>query len=247
MKNLDKKVVLITGAANGMGASHARAFVEAGSKVVITDIDFDKAEKLAEELGDNALALSLDVSKADQWGDVIKQTEEAFGPITVLVNNAGVGVFKPIEDLSEKDLRTHFEINELGVFLGMQAVIPGMKDQGGGSIVNISSVDGIVAAPTATAYAASKHAVEGMTKAAAIDLGPDNIRVNTVCPGIIQTDMASQEDVDAFLKELEKEIPLRRRGKIEESSDLVMFLASDSSSYITGSSLVIDGGMLAKL
>lgn len=247
MKNLDQKVVLITGAAKGMGESHARAFVEAGSKVIITDIDIDGANKLAEELGENTLALQLDVSKADQWAQVVKQAQEAFGPINVLVNNAGVGVFKPIEDLTEDDLRLHFEINELGVFLGMQAVIPTMKENGGGSIVNISSVDGIIAAPTATAYAASKHAVEGMTKGAAIDLGSDNIRVNTVCPGIIKTDMASQEDVEAYLQELEQSIPLRRRGLVEETSDLVLFLASDSSTYITGTSHVIDGGMICQL
>lgn len=247
MGKLDGKVAIITGAAQGMGASHTRKFVEEGAKVVVSDVNAEAAEKLADELGENAIALKLDVSKAEDWDHVVKTTEEKFGPVTVLVNNAGIGIFKPLEELTEDDFRKTFEIDELGVFLGMKAVVPSMKKAKVGSIVNISSVDGLVSAPTAIAYSASKHAVTGMTKGAAAELGQHNIRVNSVHPGIIKTPMAAQDDVEAYLKELEKDIPLRRRADVEEVSNLVVYLASDDSSYSTGSQFVVDGGMISDL
>ena len=247
MGKLDGKVAIITGAAQGMGASHTRKFVEEGAKVVVSDVNAEAAEKLADELGENAIALKLDVSKAEDWDNVVKTTEEKFGPVTVLVNNAGIGIFKPLEELTEDDFRKTFEIDELGVFLGMKAVVPSMKKAKVGSIVNISSVDGLVSAPTAIAYSASKHAVTGMTKGAAAELGQHNIRVNSVHPGIIKTPMAAQDDVEAYLKELEKDIPLRRRADVEEVSNLVVYLASDDSSYSTGSQFVVDGGMISDL
>jgi len=247
MGKLENKVAVITGAAQGMGASHARKFVEEGAKVVITDINLEAAQKLADELGDNALAMKLDGSKADNWKEVLETTEEKFGPITVLVNNAGVGIFKLLEDLTEADFRLTFEIDELGVFLGMKAVMPYMKKAGVGSIVNISSVDGLVSAPTAIAYSASKHAVTGMTKGAAAELGQYNIRVNSVHPGVIESPMAEQGDVAEIIKKLEQDIPLRRRARVEEVSNLVIYLASDDSSYSTGSQFVVDGGMISDL
>jgi 3alpha(or 20beta)-hydroxysteroid dehydrogenase len=245
---LQNKVAIITGAAQGMGAMHARKFVEEGAKVVITDINLEAAQKLADELGENAISLKLDVSKADNWKEVVEKTEEKFGPVTVLVNNAGVGIFKPLEELTEKDFRLTFEIDELGVFLGMKTVVPSMKKANGGSIVNISSVDGfLVSAPTAIAYSASKHAVTGMTKGAAAELGQYGIRVNSVHPGVIESPMAEQGDVAEFIKKLEQDIPLRRRAKTEEVSNMVIFLASDDSSYSTGSQFVVDGGMISDL
>lgn len=247
MGKLENKVALITGAAQGMGASHVRMFIEEGAKVVITDINLEAAQKLADELGDNALALKLDVSKADNWKEVLETTEEKFGPVTVLVNNAGVGIFKLLEDLTEADFRLTFEIDELGVFLGMKAVVPYMKKAGVGSIVNISSVDGLVSAPTAIAYSASKHAVTGMTKGAAAELGQYNIRVNSVHPGVIESPMAEQGDVAEIIKKLEQDIPLRRRARVEEVSNLVIYLASEDSSYSTGSQFVVDGGMISDL
>lgn len=247
MGKLENKVALITGAAQGMGASHVRMFIDEGAKVVITDINLEAAQKLADELGDNALALKLDVSKADNWKDVLETTEEKFGPVTVLVNNAGVGIFKLLEDLTEADFRLTFEIDELGVFLGMKAVVPYMKKAGVGSIVNISSVDGLVSAPTAIAYSASKHAVTGMTKGAAAELGQYNIRVNSVHPGVIESPMAEQGDVAEIIKKLEQDIPLRRRARVEEVSNLVIYLASEDSSYSTGSQFVVDGGMISDL
>ena len=190
--------------------------------------------------------MKLDVSKADNWKEVVEKTEETFGPVTILVNNAGVGIFKPLEELTEKDFRLTFEIDELGVFLGMKTVVPSMK-KAGGSIVNISSVDGLVSAPTAIAYSASKHAVTGMTKGAAAELGQYEIRVNSVHPGVIESPMAEQGDVAEFIKKLEQDIPLRRRAKVEEVSNLVIYLASDDSSYSTGSQFVVDGGMISDL
>lgn len=247
MGKLEGKVAIITGAAQGMGAMHARKFVEEGAKVAITDINFEAAQSLADEIGENAIALKLDVSNAENWKEVVEKTEEKFGNITVLVNNAGVGIFKPLEELTEKDFRLTFEVDELGVFLGMKTVVPSMKQAGVGSIINISSVDGLVSAPTAIAYSASKHAVTGMTKGAAAELGPHNIRVNSVHPGIIKTPMADQGDVAEYLKQLEQDIPLRRRAEVVEVSNLVIYLASDDSSYSTGAQFVVDGGMISDL
>lgn len=247
MGKLEGKVAIITGAAQGMGESHARKFVEEGAKVVIADLNYDGAKKLADELGDNALAVKLDVSNEQNWVEVVEKAEEAFGPVNVLVNNAGIGIFKPLEELTVEDFELTFRVDELGVFLGMQKVVPSMKKAGGGSIVNISSVDGLVSAPTAIAYSAAKHAVTGMTKGAAAELGPHNIRVNSVHPGIIKTPMAAQDDVEEFLKQLEQDIPLRRRAEVEEVSNLVVFLASDDSSYSTGAQFVVDGGMISDL
>ena len=165
----------------------------------------------------------------------------------MLVNNAGIGIFKTLEELTVKDFELTFKVDELGVFLGMQKVLPSMKKAGVGSIVNISSVDGLVSAPTAIAYSASKHAVTGMTKGAATELGQYKIRVNSVHPGIIKTPMADQPDVEEYLKQLEQDIPLRRRAEVEEVSNLVVYIASDDSSYSTGSQFVVDGGMISDL
>ncbi|WP_066249969.1 SDR family NAD(P)-dependent oxidoreductase [Neobacillus drentensis] len=247
MGKLDGKVAIITGAAQGMGAMHARKFVEEGAKVVITDLNIEGAKSLADELGENAIAIKLDVSNEENWIEVVAKTEEKFGPVTVLVNNAGIGIFKTLEELTVKDFELTFKVDELGVFLGMQKVFPSMKKAGVGSIVNISSVDGLVSAPTAIAYSASKHAVTGMTKGAATELGQYNIRVNSVHPGIIKTPMAEQGDVAEYLKQLEQDIPLRRRADVEEVSNLVIYLASDDSSYSTGSQFVVDGGMISDL
>ncbi|KAB2331714.1 SDR family NAD(P)-dependent oxidoreductase [Bacillus mesophilum] len=247
MGRLTGKVAIITGAAQGMGAEHVRNFINEGAKVAITDINEAAAKQLAEEMGENATYFKLDVSNSDDWKNAVEKTEELFGPINVLVNNAGVGIFKPLEDLTEEDFKLTFKIDELGVFLGMKAVLPSMKKEKMGSIINISSVSGLVGAPTGVAYNASKHAVTGMTKGAAADLGQYGIRVNSVHPGTIETPLAAQGDVADYVNELVKGVPLRRAGKVEEVSKMVVFLASDDSSYCTGSQFVVDGGMIADL
>ncbi len=244
---LKGKVAIITGAAQGMGAEHARGFVFEGGKVVLTDVQDEKGQELADTLGDNAMYMHLDVSDGKQWQEVIKATEEKFGCLNVLVNNAGYGVFKTLDQLTEEDFLKTFKIDELGVFLGMKYCSEAMKRAGVGSIVNISSVDGLVSAATAIAYSASKHAVTGMTKGAAVELGPYNIRVNSVHPGIIKSPMAEQADVVEYLKNLEKDIPLRRRAEVTEVTDLVLYLSSDASSYINGTQIVVDGGLICDL
>lgn len=247
MKRLEGKVAIITGAAKGMGATHARTFVEEGAKVVIGDVDEEKGSALAEELGENAKFVKLDVSNADDWANVVQETEDAFGPVNVLVNNAGVGIYKPIDELTEKDFEITYKVDQLGVFLGMKAVIDTMKEQGSGSIINISSVSGLRGVPTGVAYNAAKFAVTGMTKGAAADLGEYGIRVNSVHPGTIKTDLSAQDDVAEYVDSLVENVPLKRVGEVEEVSQLVLFLASEDSSYSTGAEFVVDGGMTAEL
>jgi 3alpha(or 20beta)-hydroxysteroid dehydrogenase len=247
MSRLAGKVAIITGASQGMGAAHARAFVANGAKVVLGDINAEGGAKLAAELGVNALFVEQDVARKDDWSRIVKAGEERFGAINVLVNNAGIiGALASTVELSEQEYSRVCSINQTAVFLGMQAVIPGMLKAGGGSIVNISSVAGMVAiygSPN-LAYVASKFAVRGMTKQAAVEYGDRNIRVNSVHPGYIKTPMmvaATDEQGGEALKQ----IPLKRMAEALEVSNLVVFLASDESGFITGTEHVIDGGMTA--
>lgn len=247
MGRLDGKVAIITGAARGMGESHARVFVEEGAKVILTDINEEDGTSIAEELGSNAMFIKHDVTRSDSWKDVVAKGTSAFGNITVLVNNAGVlGPIAKTKELDEDDYLKVCAINQHGVFLGMKEVIPSMLDAGIGSIVNISSIAGIVAnyGFPSIAYVASKAAVRGMTKGTAIEYGPNNIRVNSVHPGFIKTPMMV-EATDESGGEALKDIPLGRLAEAKEVSNLVLFLASDESSYITGAEHLVDAGMLA--
>ncbi len=243
MNRLEGKVAIITGAAQGMGASHARKFVEEGAKVVITDLNKEKGEALSAELGENALFVSQNVTNAEDWAKVVEEAEKAFGKVDVLVNNAGITMAKSILQMTEEEYRRIVDINQLSVFLGMKTVVPAMQKAGGGSIVNISSMNGLVAG--AIGYTDTKFAVRGMTKAAAIECANYGIRVNSVHPGVIATPMVVQEDTKAAVEAFAKHIPLKRVAEPEEVSNLVVFLASDESSYSTGSEFVIDGGMTA--
>jgi 3alpha(or 20beta)-hydroxysteroid dehydrogenase len=247
MSRLAGKVAIITGAAQGMGAAHARAFVAQGAKVILGDINVEDGAKLAAELGSNAMFVEQNVSQKDDWTRILEQGRDRFGAVNVLVNNAGIiGSIASTIDLAEQEYLRICGINQTGVFLGMQAVLPGMVAAGGGSIVNISSVAGMVAiygSPN-LAYVASKFAVRGMTKQVAVEYGDRNIRVNSVHPGYIKTPMmvaATDENGGAALNQ----IPLRRMAESSEVSNLVIFLASDESSFITGTEHVIDGGMTA--
>ena len=245
MGRLDGKIAIVTGAARGMGASHARFFVREGARVVLTDTRVDAGQALADELGANAHFIEQDVTKASDWQRVVAATEDVFGPVTVLVNNAGIlGAMAATADISEADYLSVIAVNQHSVYLGMHAVIPSMLRAGGGSIVNISSIAGLVAnyGFPSLAYVASKFAVRGMTKAAAVEYGPQGIRVNSVHPGFIMTPMmveaTNEEGGDALSL-----IPLRRIAEPEEVSNLVLFLASNESSYISGAEHVIDAGM----
>ncbi len=247
MGKLDGKVAIITGAASGMGVRHAERFIEEGAKVVLADIAVEAGQKLADELGPNARFFNLDVANQDAWFEIVKFSEETFGPVDVLVNNAGIGIFKRLDDMTERDFRKTLDVNTISIFFSLKAVVPSMKKAGGGSIVNISSVDGLRGAATAMAYSASKFAVNGITRSAAIELAPEKIRVNTVHPGIIKTPMAEQGEIAEIIAELEKGVPMQRAGTTDEVSNLVIFLASDDSTYCTASEFVIDGGMIAGL
>lgn len=248
MSRLSGKIAIITGAARGMGASHARLFAKEGARVVLTDMRGAEGAALADELGENALFVEQDVTSAADWKRVVEATETRFGPANVLVNNAGIlGTMATTADISEEDYLKVIAVNQHSVYLGMHAVIPSILRAGGGSIVNISSIAGLVAnyGFPSLAYVGSKFAVRGMTKAAAVEYGPQGIRVNSVHPGFIMTPMmveATNEDGGDALSM----IPLRRIAEPEEVSNLVLFLASDESSYISGAEHVIDAAMTAQ-
>lgn len=243
MARLSEKIAIVTGGARGMGEAHARKFVAEGSKVVITDLNQEAGEALAQELGEQAIFIKQDVTKAEDWEQVIRETENAFGAVNVLVNNAGISISSNIENMTEAQYRKIIEINQVSVFLGMKAVLPSMKKAGGGSIVNISSINGLVGG--APGYTDSKFAVRGITKAAALEFAKYNIRVNSVHPGVIETPMVTEGDAVEQIKAFAKMIPLQRMAKSEEITNLVLFLASDESSYSTGSEFVADGGLTA--
>lgn len=248
MGRLDGKVAIITGAAQGMGAEHCRHFVREGAKVVVTDIDVPRAEALVAELGGNAVFAKLDVTSGAGWKAVIAEAEARFGPVSVLVNNAGiVGTVSPCAELEEEEYLRICAINQTSVFLGMKHVIPSMKKAGGGSIINISSISGLVAiyGTPNVAYAASKFALRGLTKQAAIEYGADNIRVNSVHPGYIRTKMMTESLTDAQIVIASDSVPIKRVGETSDVALLVTYLASDESGFTTGSEHVIDGGLTA--
>ena len=248
MGKLEGKTAIITGASRGMGESHARCFVREGARVLLTDMRVAEGEALALELGSNARFIRHDVTAAADWDAVVKEAEAFFGPVGILVNNAGIlGAMARTADISEADYLQVCAVNQHSVYLGMHAVIPSMLRGGKGSIVNISSIAGLVAnyGFPSLAYVASKFAVRGMTKAAAVEYGPDNIRVNSVHPGFIMTPMMV-EATDEGGGDALSMIPLRRIADPQEVSNLVLFLASDDSSYISGAEHVIDAGMTAQ-
>ncbi len=247
MGALDGKVALITGAARGQGAAEARLFVERGAKVMMTDVLDEEGQQVAAELGDAAAYMRLDVTSEDGWKDVVAATIEKFGKLNVLINNAGI--ITPVAELHQTSLATFqkvTDVNQIGVFLGMREVVEPMKKAGGGSIVNIASIDGLIGMYGAVAYCASKFAVRGMTKVAAIELGKYGIRVNSLHPGGVKTKilddtgMTEEQAEEAF-----KAIPLGRIAKSEEMATLAAYLASDDASYSTGSEFIADGGLTA--
>lgn len=249
MGKLDGKVALITGAARGQGEAEARLFVEEGAKVMLADVLDGEGAVVAKELGSAAQYVHLDVTDEDQWKAAVELTTSAFGRLDVLVNNAGILKFSPITTTSLADYRAVIEVNQVGVFLGMRAAIPAMAANHSGSIVNISSIDGMVGMGGGVAYVASKFAVRGMTKTAALEVGQLGIRVNSIHPGGVDTPMIRPEgtplvdmDLDAMMG---KQVPLGRIAQPIEIAQLAAFLGSEESSYCSGSEFVIDGGMTA--
>jgi 3alpha(or 20beta)-hydroxysteroid dehydrogenase len=238
MGRVDGKVTLISGGARGMGAADARALVAEGGKVVIGDILDDEGKTLADELGEAARYVHLDVTDAEQWDAAVNVAVEAFGKLTSLVNNAGIVALGKIGKFDMDKFRNVIDVNLTGTFLGMQAVVEQLKEAGGGSIINVSSIEGLRGAPMVHPYVASKWAVRGLAKSAAIELGPKNIRVNSIHPGFIRTPMTKHFPDDMVTA------PLRRPGQPEEVAAFVVFLVSDESSFSTGAEFVIDGGLV---
>lgn len=239
------KVVLITGGSRGQGAAEARLLAAEGAQVVIGDVRRDTGEELAAEIGDACRFVELDVTNPASWDAAIAVTTSAFGGLDVLVNNAGIAAYTPIIGGDIDEYRKVIDVNQVGVYLGMCSAAPLMKSRGGGSIINISSIDGLIGMPYVAAYVASKFAVRGMTKVAAIELARHGIRANSIHPGYIDTAMVREPMGDELAESLAKTVPLRRLGTSHEIAELVAYLASDASAYCTGSEFVIDGGVTA--
>lgn len=243
MGKLENKVAIVTGGARGMGAAHVRRFVQEGAKVIFTDINEEGGLSLEKELEGKAKFVKQDVTKAEDWKRVVDEAEKTFGPVNILVNNAGISISKSIFEITEEEYRRLIDINQVSVFLGIKAVLPSMQKTGNGSIINISSINGLVGG--AVGYTDSKFAVRGLTKAVALQLAALGIRVNSVHPGVIETPMVTEGDAVEVIKEFAKHIPLQRMAQPEEVTNLVLYLASDESSYSTGSEFVVDGGLTA--
>lgn len=240
---LEGRVAIVTGAASarGQGAAHARLMVREGASVVLTDVTDEEGERTAALLGERTAYLNHDVTSEDGWAEVVAWTLERHGRIDVLVNNAGIWLARAIDETTLADYRRVVDVNQVGTFLGMRAVVPSMKAAGGGSIVNISSLAGLRGAQVSSAYAASKWAVRGMSRQAAAELAPFRIRVNAIFPGYVDTGM-----IDAGHEEIAARVPLGHRlASPEEVAEAVVFLASDAAGYITGAELVVDGAVTA--
>ncbi|WP_396910532.1 glucose 1-dehydrogenase [Mycolicibacterium sp.] len=235
-KRVDGKVAVVTGAARGMGAAHARLLAENGARVVIADLAVDPGQQLATELGGDAMFVHLDVTDPTHWARLIESANACFGGVDILINNAGVLLMHSVETATLADYRKVVDVNQVGTFLGMQAVVPGMKRAGRGSIVNISSTAGAVGFADHISYVASKWAVRGMTKAAALDLARYGIRVNAILPGEVNTPMIADLGLSV------ETTPLGRFGEPREIAYLALYLASDESGYTTGADYAIDGG-----
>jgi len=250
--DLKEKVAIITGARRGMGKSHALRLAKAGAKVVVSDISEEECQKVVDEIKKNrgeAMAVKCDVTKKGEVENMVKQVIGKWGRIDILVNNAGICQFKPFLEITEEEWDRTININLKGYFLCAQAAAKEMVKQKSGVIVNIASVamgQQGVGMPNIVHYCASKGGIVGMTEALAVELAPFNIRVNAISPGAIETPMVDLLKTDPKTMEgVLARVPLRRMGKPEEVSNLVLFLVSDDSSYMTGSTVVIDGGWLA--
>ncbi|MGW7300852.1 SDR family NAD(P)-dependent oxidoreductase [Streptomyces sp. NPDC054829] len=251
MGKLDGRVVIVTGAARGQGEQEARLFRQEGAEVVVADVLDDPGEALAKEIG--ARYVHLDVGEEDDWRSAVSAAKEAYGHIDGLVNNAGILRFNSLVDTPLNEFMQVVRVNQAGCFLGIRTVAPEMAD--GGTIVNTASYTGLTGMAAVGAYAASKHAIVGLTRVAALELAPRGIRVNAMCPGAIDTAMSNPAlldpaaDAEGTARAMDglyrKLVPLGRIGRAEEVARLALFLTSEDSSYITGQPFVIDGGWLA--
>lgn len=234
------RTIVVTGGGAGMGASHAAAFHAAGGTVVIADVRLDAANSVARRLGERAAAFELDVSSERSWDETVSRVMAAHGRIDVLVNNAGILRYGSVETHSAADFRDVLETNVIGTFLGMKTVLPIMRAAGRGSVINIGSIAALVGHPDGIAYGASKWAVRGATKAAAVDMAGTGVRVNAVHPGFIRTAMSAETSQHAVQGQA-----IQRFGEVAEVTEMVLFLASEASSYCTGGDFAVDGGNTA--
>jgi 3alpha(or 20beta)-hydroxysteroid dehydrogenase len=241
------KVALVTGGAQGIGAAIARKLAEHGARVVIGDIQHDKGRAIAAEIGEAASFVPLDVTEPDSWSTAVASVAARHGGLDVLINNAGDGTGGPIEHQDVGRHKAIVDLNLNGVWLGIRACVPALAARGGGSIVNISSIDGLAGIAGLSTYVATKFAVTGMTKALALELGDRGIRVNSVHPGIVDAthDRGMPPAAMARIQKAVERQPIKRMARVEEIANAVLFFASDESSYCTGSELLVDGGHLA--
>ena len=243
MGRLEGKTCIVTGAARGMGAATARLFASEGAKVVMSDVLEEDGQAVAAELGDAAVFVKHDVTSDDDWASVVSTAKDTFGGLDALINNAGVVHFTPVEGLNAEDAQRVLGVNTIGPMLGAKHAAPVMKESGGGSIVNISSVDGLRGCNGLTVYTASKWALRGLTKSLAYELGRSGIRVNSVHPGGVDTPMGNAAGLPPDqLNATFVRVPLGRIGQPDEIANASLFLASDESSYVTGAELAVDGG-----